>query len=348
MNDGRTTGGRHPARPDESVTVQAQALLPMIWADPQHMPEQLAFFAVRRFGPRADAAVARRRQRKPLAGTDELRGDAIAHGTRMTIADGAVLGGPFMVLMPVSFVAALLSQARMVLELAVLAGHDPRSEQRVADLLVLQDVYPSTEAADKALTGVKRSPPGGRGRLPRRTRWSLVIRMAELLGLMGGGSGEKPSRIQRVTSTALIVALFVVGWVLPLIWVPALAAMYRQNTLRLGAKAVQFYTPGAVGDRVRHRRRFAHVPRVAGVATVLRFCALAVAPFAAAAVVALAGVRLAGGFWGTGLFVLVAVSLLVAGLWFVRHRSRVTGRVHGDAADDAADDEADDGGGRRS
>ncbi|MEV5238059.1 hypothetical protein AB0K89_02835 [Streptomyces cinnamoneus] len=343
MNDGRTTGGRHPPRPDESVTVQAQALLPMIWADPQHMPEQLAFFAVRRFGPRADAAVARRRQHKPLAGADELRGDAVAHGTRMTIADGAVLGGPFMVLMPVSFVAALLSQARMVLELAALAGHDPRSEQRVADLLVLQDVYPSTEAADEALTRVKRSPPGGRGRLPRRTRWSLVIRMAEILGIMGGG--EKRSRLQRVTSTALIAALFVVGWVLPLIWVPALAVIYRQNTLRLGAKAVQFYTPGAVGDRVRHRRRFTHVPSTAGVAALLRFCALAVAPLVAAAVVALAGVRLAGGFWGTGLLVLVAVSLLVAGVWFVRRRARVSGRR--DAHDDGPDDGPDDGGERR-
>lgn len=316
--DGRRDGGPGPARAEESATVQAQALLPMIWADPQHMPEQLAFFAVRRFGPRAASAVARRKQRKPLAGDDELVRDAIAHGTRMTIADGAALGGPFMVLMPVSFVAALLSQARMVLELAVLAGHDPRSEQRVADLLVLQDVYPSTEAATGALSEVKRRPPGGRGRLPRRTRWSLIVRMAEILGIVGGG--EKHGRVQQVVSTALIAALFLVGMVLPLIWVPALAVIYRQNTLRLGAKAVQYYTPGAAGDRIRHRRRFTHAPTAAGLAAVLRVLCLAVVPFVAAAAVVLAGVRLAGGFWGTGLIVLVVLSLLAAGIWFVHHR----------------------------
>lgn len=302
------------------MTVEAQALLPMIWADPQHMPEQLALFAVRRFGPRARAATDRRRRRKPHAGHDELAGDAVAHGTRMTIADGAALGGPFVVLVPLAFVAALLSQARMVLELADLAGHDPRSEQRAADLLVLQDVHPSTEAAGKALAQVPRHPPGGRGRIPRRTRWSLVVRMAAILGITGGG--EKHSRTRRIVSTAVIAALFLLGMVLPLIWVPALAVIYRQNTLRLGAKALQYYTPGAAGDALRHRRSFPHVPRIAGVAVILRFLALTLVPVAAAAAVALAGERLAGGFWGTAAIVLVALSLLVAGLWCVRRRVR--------------------------
>ncbi|MFF7725593.1 hypothetical protein [Streptomyces sp. NPDC008001] len=321
MNGGeRTTGGSRPDRTAGSATVQAQALLPMIWADPQHMPEQLAFFAVRRFGPRAATSVARRRQNSPEAKDDELRQDVIAHGTHMTIADGAVLGGPFIVLMPVSFVAALLSQARMVLELAVLAGQDPRSEQRVADLLVLQDVYPSTEAATEALSKVKRHPTGSHGRIPRRTRWSLIVRMAEILGLVGGGG--KQSTFQRVVSTAPIVVLFLVGMVLPLIWVPALAVLYRKNTLRLATKAAQYYTPGAAGERLRHRKRLAHMPGTVGLAAVLRVLALALAPFAAAAAAAAAGFRLAGGFWGTCLIVLVAASLLGATLWFVRRRSR--------------------------
>ncbi|MCF3106146.1 hypothetical protein IPZ58_31925 [Streptomyces roseoverticillatus] len=317
---GRNPGESRPARTAGSATVEAQALLPMIWADPQHMPEQLAFFAVRRFGPRAAASVARRRQRRPAAGDDELRREAVTHGTHMTIADGAVLGGPFIVLMPVSFVAALLSQARMVLELAVLAGQDPRSEQRVADLLVLQDVYPSTEAAAEALSAVDRRPPGGRGRIPRRTRWSLIVRMAAILGLVGGGG--KQSTFQRVVSSAPIVVLFLVGMVLPLIWVPALAVIYRKNTLRLGVKAVQYYTPGAAGELLRHRKRLTRVPGTAGLAAVLRVLALAVVPFAAAAAAAFTGFRLAGGFWGTFLLVLVAVSLLAASLWFVRRRSR--------------------------
>ncbi|MEW2576472.1 hypothetical protein [Streptomyces syringium] len=316
---GRTTGGPRPGRLEERATVEAQALLPMIWADPQHMPEQLSFFAVRRFGPRAAASVSHRKERKPSAGDDELRREIIARGTHRTIADGAVMGGPFVILMPVSFVAALLSQARMVLELAVLAGHDARSEGRVADLLVLQEVYPTTEAAARALSDVRRHPSGGRGRIPRRTRWSLIVRMAALLGIVGGG--EKRGRLRQAISTAPIVALFLVGMVLPLIWVPALAVIYRRNTLRLGAKAVRFYTPGAAGEPLGQQGR-RRVPRAAGLAAVLRFLALAVVPFATAAALAVADVRLVGGFWGTGLIVLVTVSLLAAGVWHVRRRSR--------------------------
>ncbi|MFB6436270.1 hypothetical protein ACFCVY_05720 [Streptomyces sp. NPDC056411] len=323
MNGGEgIDGGSRPSHPHASVRVEARALLPMIWADPQHLPEQLAYFAVRRFGPRAAAAVARRKRRSPHAGVEELSQDAIAQGTRVTIIDGAALGGPFVVVMPVSFVAALLSQAQMVLELAALAGHDPRSEQRVADLLVLQDVYPSTEAADRAMTEVRRHPAGGRGRLPRRTRWALIVRMAAVLGITGGG--EKPSRLRRALSTGAIVALFLVGMVLPLVWVPALAVIYRQNTLRLAAKAVQYYSPSGAEGRLGDRRSFTRLPRAAGVAVILRFLALTLLPFLTAAAIVLAGVRLGDGPWGTGLLTLVVLSLLGGGLWFLWRRSRTT------------------------
>ncbi|GHF36669.1 hypothetical protein GCM10010218_17760 [Streptomyces mashuensis] len=318
--DGPAADGARPDRPEASTTVEAQALLPMIWADPQHMPEQLAFFAVRRFGPRAAAAVARRKQREPSADDGALVRATVTHGTRLTIVDGAALGGPFVVLMPVSFVAALLSQAQMVLEVAALAGRDPCDEARVADLLVLQNVHPSPEAAARALTHVERHPHGGHGKVPRRTRWSLLVRMAAILGLVGGG--ERQSRAQQVLSWTWIGALFLVGMVLPLIWVPALAAIYRKNTLRLAAKAVAYYTPGRAGDLVRHRHRPVHLPTTAGLATVLRLVVLMLTPFLATVAVVWADVRLAGGFWGTCLLVLVAVSLLVAGAWSARRRSR--------------------------
>ncbi|MFI1970475.1 hypothetical protein [Streptomyces cinnamoneus] len=320
--------GRHgqpsSARPLGSVTVEAQALLPMIWADPQHMPEQLAFFAVRRFGHRAAAAVTRRRERAPGSGPEELDDAVIAHGTRMTIAEGAMLGGPFIVLMPVSFVAALLARAQMVLEIAAVAGLDPHSERRVADLLFLQDVYPSVEEAAKALAHAERHPVGHHGRVPRRTRWALLVRMAALLGLIGGG--EERSRTRRVLSTASIVALFAVGMVLPLIWVPAMAVLYRQATLQLGAKAVGFYSAGATTGG-KHTRRTIRVPKAAGVLPLLRLFALALAPLVMAAVAVLVGLRIAGGTWGTGLILLFVLSLLASGLWFLHRRSRRSRRA---------------------
>ncbi|MEU3353162.1 hypothetical protein [Streptomyces sp. NPDC037389] len=309
------------ARPVRSVTVEAQALLPLIWGDPGHMPEQLAFFAVRRFGHRAAAAVERRREREPGAGPDELNAGIISRGTRVTIAEGAVVGGPFIVLIPVSFVAALLARAQMVLELAAVAGHDPKSEHRVAELLILQDVYASVDEANDALARAERQPPGGPGRVPRRTRWRLIVKMAALLGLIAGG---KRSRAQQALSIVSFSGLFLIGVALPWIWMPVLAMFYRQATSRLGAKAAMFYAQDpAVARADRGRRRWTHrVLKAPGITSVLRFVALALLPVATAGAAILTEVRVAGGPWGTGLIVLCAVSLATAAIWYGRRWSR--------------------------
>ena len=84
------------------------------------------------------------------------------------MTEGAVVGGPFIVLIPVAFCAALLAQAQMVLELAVLAGHAADDETRVAELLVLQRAYPSEDEAQAALKRVERDlNPRPDARLPR-------------------------------------------------------------------------------------------------------------------------------------------------------------------------------------
>ncbi|MGR7001953.1 hypothetical protein ACU686_34540 [Yinghuangia aomiensis] len=87
------------------------------------------------------------------------------HGTLVTVTEGAFVGGPFLVFIPVAFCAALLGQARMVLEIAALHGRDTRSDARAADPLVLQGAYPDTL---QAAPPWPRSAPGPR---PRPTRW---------------------------------------------------------------------------------------------------------------------------------------------------------------------------------
>ena len=43
----------------EDAVFEAPAVLRMLWADPQYMPEHLALWSLKRFGPRASAAVER-------------------------------------------------------------------------------------------------------------------------------------------------------------------------------------------------------------------------------------------------------------------------------------------------
>ncbi|MFI1165043.1 hypothetical protein ACH4UM_15855 [Streptomyces sp. NPDC020801] len=131
--------------PDDSDL--SRSLLREVLADPPHLPETLALFAVRRMGPRAKRAAESLPRGEPV----ELRARLVARGRRNTVSQGAFVGGPFLVLVPVAFCAALLSQARLALDLAALDGRDPTGSERAAELLVLQGVYGDVGPARQAL-----------------------------------------------------------------------------------------------------------------------------------------------------------------------------------------------------
>src|SRR5205823_7229198 len=122
------------------------------------MPEHLALWSLKRFGPRASSAVEKLRSSHPDADQGELDRMVIEHQTRVSMIEGALVGGPFIVLIPVAFCAALLAQAQMALELAALAGYATDDEMRAADLLVIQGAYASTPEAAAALARMTRDP----------------------------------------------------------------------------------------------------------------------------------------------------------------------------------------------
>ena len=163
------------------------------------MPEHLALWSLKRFGPRASSAVEKLRAANPHAESGALERAVIERQTRVSMAEGAFSGGPFLALIPVAFCAALLAQAQMAFELATLAGHAPDDEMRAADLLVLQGAYASTADASAALEKVARDPKSREGkRLPRGTRWSMIKRMAYMLGVMGPERREAEPAALRV------------------------------------------------------------------------------------------------------------------------------------------------------
>ena len=125
----------YPSRREDAAVYEAPGVLRLLWADPQYMPEHLALWSLKHFGPRASTAVKRLRGSHPGAEAGQLEAAVIKHQTRVSMTEGAFVGGPFIVLLPVAFCAALLAQAQMALELAALAGYAPDDEMRAADLL---------------------------------------------------------------------------------------------------------------------------------------------------------------------------------------------------------------------
>jgi hypothetical protein len=253
------------------------------------MPEHLALWALKYFGPRAASAA---------KGSPE---DVITRQTRVTVVEGAAVGGPFIVLIPVAWCAALLAQAQMVFELAALAGHSATDEMRAADLLVLQGAYGSSAEARAALARVTTEP-----QPTRRLRMEMVWRMAYMLGLLGPG-GAQSSLFRRIVGWVFVGIVFVVGFALPFVWVPYMAVWMRKSTLQLGERATAFYAAGAGPDAGVAVRRSVQAGLAGGFVRMALLLGASVALFVVAIV--------SGGWVGAGVLLFVAISFALTSAW---------------------------------
>ncbi|MER7577022.1 hypothetical protein [Streptomyces sp. NPDC126514] len=301
-----------------------RSLLASIVAEPGYLPELLADFAVRRMGPAVPGSVDQLRQDHPDATAEELRQLVVTRGRRAVVSEGSFVGGPFVVLIPVAFCAALLRQARTVLELAALDGRDPTARARAGELLVLQGVYENTGQAQDALARLPRA-----GDTPARRRrwkalWRVTLRMARLLGVLtpGDGGPESGGRLRglavQVWRWLFLGVVFLVGLVAPLVWLPYMAMVYQRGDARLTKRVLAYYfgdtAPSPRGRRTRLQ------PEV--VAAALRALLSLLVPIGMIAVTLLAGLRIADSHWPVFGIALATASAVVGALWYERRRRR--------------------------
>jgi hypothetical protein len=321
-------GESTPVDPDGAI-FEAPALLRILWADPQHMPEHLAVWSLKHFASRAVSAVDNLRRDYPNELTDDLEQRAIERQTHVAIAEGAVVGGPFIVLIPIAFCAALLAQAQMSLELAALAGYAPDDEMRAADLLVIQGAYASPDQAGAALATVTRDQSSRVGRrLPRGSRISMIKRMAYLLGVLQSNA-QKRSVARVAAQWTLLGLTFVVGLVLPLVWMPYMAFSIRRSALQMAERSRQYYAQRQSVDTGVAVRKSAAV-HVAIAGGVVRMIVLIIVPIVVAVIALSTGADLGTGRLLTAGIVLIVVSAVVTLGWITfrwwRHRRWV--RAH--------------------
>lgn len=313
-----TAGSRKEPSPERS-------LLASVVTDPGHLPELLADFAVRRIGPAVPEAIAWLRQNHPNATEAELRARVVARGRRTVVSEGSFVGGPFLVLVPVAFCAALLRQARTVLELAALDGRDPTASARAGELLVLQGVYQDTRQAQDALTRTGRSA-GAPARWRRwAALWDVTLRMTHLLGVLTPGEESQGAgrRVPRVAVQAwrwlLLGVVFLVGLVAPLVWLPYLAVAYQRADARLADRVLAYYFAETV-PAPRHR-----VSRIEPevLASALRALLSLLVPLVLTAVTFLTGLRIADSRWPILGIALATASAAVGALWYWRRHRRL-------------------------
>jgi hypothetical protein len=292
----------------------APAVLRMVWADPEHTAEHLALWTLRRFGPRAESSVARLRARRPEPGRDELERLVVERQTRVATTEGAFVGGPFIVLIPVAFCASLLAQGQMVFELAAVAGRDPNNELRAAELLLLLGAYPTTEEAGAALAKVPRDTGSREGpRLPAGRRIDAVRRLAYLIELLGPAD-QKRSVFRETIGWIGIGFLFLIGLALPLVWVPYMAFSMHRSTARMAVRARRYYSPTDAGQPVVVASDAGFIAG-GGLIAFARMALMVVFPILVAVVGLLTGFSFAGGRWLTSAVLLLAVSALATLCW---------------------------------
>lgn len=308
-----TDAASHP-EDDAEALFQAPALFRVLWADPKNMAEHLALWSLKYFGPRAQSAVERLRASNPDASQDELEQLSVQHQTRVCMTGGAFVGGPFIVLIPIAFCAALLAQAQMAFELAAINGYSATDRMRAADLLVLQGAYPTTEEAGAALRTVSRSERQG-GRLPRGARWTMIKRMAFLLGLLTAPGTPKPRWFVSLIRWIALGLTLIVGLVLPLVWVPYMAVSMRRAALLMGDRGRSFYAARRTEETGVTVTRAPLTISVGVAAGFVRMLLLVAAPIVVAVIALLTDTNIGGGNWVTALVALLVVSALATLGW---------------------------------
>ncbi|MFD5432614.1 hypothetical protein ACFWJ4_10640 [Kitasatospora sp. NPDC127067] len=284
------------------------------------MPERLAAFVVDYLGPQAaETAAALRGPGQEGTARQDPTEQIIDRGVRRTVVEGSFLGGPFLLLLPVAFVAALLAQLRMVLELAALAGHDPCGDDAAAQILVVQGVHPTVEQAQEALRKAARAGTGGRD----KASWpSVVRRQAYLIGLL---TPEDPARsaVRKWLGWAGLGVLLLVGTVVPFVWVPACGQMYCRATGELADRALLRF--GLTASTAAQARRTSSILRPGMLLVALRTVLACLATAGAVLFVLLTGARVAGHAWLAVFLLLLGASAVAVGWrWFRARRHRRT------------------------
>lgn len=308
---------------DDPESGLVRTLLRIVVNDPSRLPENLAKFSHRMLSAEVPGYVARLRAEHPDADVGELERIVVRRGLRETSSQGGFVGGPFIVLVPVAFVAALLAQIKMLFRMAAVGGRDPLAPERAAEVLIIMGVYKTMDEAAAAIAETGTRPDPESGPVGKRSRlfatWHVIWRMAWLLGLLAPDPATPVGVVIHLARWLMLGLAFLVGTVVPLIWLPYLSFSYYRGTTDLAERASVFYSGK---DKALHlERKTSAIPGLA--AALLRaLVSLGLIVGGVVAILAL-DVRIAGHEWYPLLILGVVVSSVTGAVWYLRRaRSR--------------------------
>lgn len=207
-----------------------EGLWQQLRSDPVNAPQHLALAAVERWGEQARAYAEGVRERYPDATNRELAEVVKKRHVLLARSQGAAAGVPASFAPLAGAAAAMLPdvgalawiQSRMVMHIAAVYGHDTNHRERAAELLVLQGIYTTTEAARVALTAAtKRVATRAIHRYLQGGALLLLKQLSRYVGI----------KFTRVGVLKLV----------PFVAIPLSAAVNGLSTGSLAERAIRFY-----------------------------------------------------------------------------------------------------------
>ncbi|MEA2193374.1 MAG: hypothetical protein QOI73_3495 [Solirubrobacteraceae bacterium] len=207
-----------------------EGLLARLKSDPVHALQHLALAAVDQWGEDARDYARKERAEHPQATNRELADVVKNRHALLARMEGATAGvpptfapiiGAAVTILP-DLTALAWIQSRMVIYIAAVYGHDTTKRDTAAELLVLQGIYNTTDAARLALVE------GGKRVATRVVKKYITGATLQLLKQLGRYVGIKFTRV------GLLRAV-------PLISIPISAAVNEASTRSLGNRAMTFY-----------------------------------------------------------------------------------------------------------
>lgn len=225
--------------------------------DPDHAPELLMRYAVRRLADDAAAWSERALAAHPEQGPGRIANQISERATWSSRAAGAISGTPFLFALVPAYVSVLWDQAWMTLRIAALHGHDVRAPGTTAELLVLRGVHPTIAEAQAALDALDHRPEhrfvGG-----YRSWWQLGRRVMVLAGFLDpDDGGPPPGPLRRALLWTLAAGIYALTWILPLSFMIVMAQSCSLSTRRMAQAALARYAPAGTAPAeapVRRRR----------------------------------------------------------------------------------------------
>lgn len=198
--------------------------------DPARAPQHLALAAVDRWGQQARDYAERVRREHPDATNRELADMVKTRHARLARMAGATAGVPSTVWPLAGSAIALLPdvgslawiQSRMVVHIAAVHGHDTTDRETAAEMLILQGIYNTTEAANRALTQTSKRV--ATRVVNRYVKGGTLLLLKQLFRYVG----------IKFTRTGLLKAV-------PFVAVPINAGVNEVATRSRGNRAIKYY-----------------------------------------------------------------------------------------------------------